>query len=157
MTCGYTPSAGTQLQRLDKTGATNVWETIGGVLEMPEINITAGTAQCNDFDSVVDGFAEYFKNGRFEFNEMTFSMGLIEGNPVQEKLYQDIFRIGDDASGETEAVGFRLLLPTTTVTTFEFNALVIGWSLPVATPDNDDSKLTTPLTLRPSGGLTRIV
>jgi len=158
MTCGYLPSVGTQLQRLDETGGADVWETIAGVLEMPEINITAGTAQCNDFDSVVSGFTEYFKNGKFEFAEMTFTLGVIEGNPVQEKLYQDTFRVGDDAgTGEKEAVGFRLLLPTATVTTFEWKALVTGYSLPIVTPDSDDNKLTNPLTLQPTGGLTRIL
>lgn len=150
--CGFDISTGITLLRGDESQNPTVWEPLGGILTMPELDWTAREGTCRGFGNadVATGntltFVSKFKTGLAEAAPMSFELGLISGNPSQEQLFKDFHNYSD-----TGKIPFRIAIPNAATDTIEFRALVTHWGLRIPEEQADDTTLVIPVTLTPTG------
>lgn len=143
--CGLETTLGMSFQVEDPSDDT--YKAVTSFSTVPQHAWTAGTAQCQVFDSP-GGWAEYYKNGRFDQAEQQFVLNFKEGDVVHQLLQGSLTTVGTN-----EALKFRITFANTGASQIDWDAMVTGWgvTIPTDSAEGADNLLQLPITLRPTG------
>ena len=120
MPVNSTHSKGLELQKGDGGTPTEVFTKVGGVIDMPAFSATKSTVE----DTDISDSNRHYIAGIGEPGSFTLTIVFDASDSQQSALITQY-------DAETEG-NFRVQAPDTSTTTYEFKALVTGYSTPYA-------------------------